>query len=589
MTNKKNTDPIVSVQNYAFSYNESSAPILNNLSFTMRQGETMLMLGPSGSGKSTLALCLNGSYPASVDGHVKGSIYVYNENITDYRAGEASHHVGVVFQDPDTQFCMLTVEDEVAFGLENMKLSRDEMAERIDWALSIVNLLDSRAEKISSLSGGMKQKLALACVLAMKPKLIILDEPTALLDPVTTKQFAKTMERLQNELQFSLIVIEHKLDHWISFLDRCIVLNQSGEMMFDGRTQDVFRLHIEQLRAHGIWLPRAITFCEQWRLQDHSMPLTEDNLLEEIQTHPTLKRKIESGVKPETENRANTRNNGNGAIITDITPQTKVEPEAFILEANNLSYAKGGKTIINNISVKVPEGALTAIVGPNGAGKSTLSYLLAGLVKPDSGEVIYKSRSIHSIKDTGTSKAIGYVFQNPEHQFVTDRVDDEIAFSLKMRKLSPLEVDSIVEHILAACRLKSLANMHPFALSQGQKRRLSVATMMVDEQMLMILDEPTYGQDAKASEELVNMINQRLMNGYSALIITHDMELVASYADYVIAVVDGRICFQGTPHQLFTEQKSVIISANLELPLFYSLQQKLISRRSYYAASNTEP
>ncbi|PLR95773.1 ABC transporter ATP-binding protein [Bacillus sp. T33-2] len=554
---------MIVVENFSFSYNEMEAQVLHNLSFSLKKGETLLLLGPSGSGKSSLALCLNGLYPTAIDGYTEGSIHLFGKKIEDYLPGEASKHIGVVFQDPEAQFCMLTVEDEIAFGLENLKVSPEEIGERIEWVLSLVGLQDYICASIATLSGGMKQKLALACVLAMKPDLIILDEPTALLDPITTKEFALTMKKLQEKLQFSLIVIEHKLDHWISFLDRCLVFTENGESMFDGMIKDCFRYYLEDLKEQGIWLPKTLLLSEQLDLVD-AVPLTEDELLQKLldeeftaEDLPFFARKKEYSL-----------------------------PDP-IMETQSLTYGKKDKTILNKIDVHIPKCSLTAIVGPNGAGKSTLSYALSGLVKPKTGDVLYKGTSLTSMSDLEISKTIGYVFQNPEHQFIADTVYEEIAFSLKIQKMSDTEIKPIAERILTACRLRNLANQHPFSLSQGQKRRLSVATMMVDNQPIFILDEPTYGQDARTAEELMNMVRKRLADGFSALMITHDMELVSSYADHVIIIVGGEVLYEGTPHHLFSGSGQLLESAHLELPLSYSLQKKLTLGGETSAASYT--
>lgn len=553
---------MIEVDNFSFSYDTFESPVLHNLSFTLAKGETLLMLGPSGSGKSTLALCLNGLYPTAIDGFTEGSIYLFGKKIEEYLPGEVSQHIGVVFQDPEAQFCMLTVEDEIAFGLENLKIPRSEIAERIKWALSLVGLQDYVFANISTLSGGMKQKLALACVLAMKPNMIILDEPTAMLDPITTREFAQTIKKLQAELHFSLIVIEHKLDHWVPFTDRCLVFSEAGNILFDGPPRDCFENYLEVLEEQGVFLPKTIALSEQLGFAN-SASLTENELLEML---------VEGNFSPED--------------LPLFTLNKDIHLAEPILKTNAVTYIKNDKTILKNMNLSIPQAALTAIVGPNGAGKSTLSYILSGLVKPSNGEILYKSNSLSLMSDFEKSKTIGYVFQNPEHQFVADTVYEEIAFSLKMQKINEEEIRTIVERILLACRLQELSNQHPFSLSQGQKRRLSVATMMVDEQPLLILDEPTYGQDAKTASELMNMISNRLAAGYSALMITHDMELVSEYADHVIVIVDGEVLFQGTPHQLFSEHDDLLRCANLEMPLSYSLQKKLTLRGENFAAAH---
>ena len=547
--------PLLDVKNFSFSYDEMEPPILNNISFSMKKGESLLLLGPSGSGKSSLALCINGLYPTSIDGKSTGDIQLFEKKVEDYLPGEVNQHVGVVFQDPETQFCMLTVEDEIAFGLENLSLPPSEMAERIHWALGLLGMEDYLTVNISSLSGGMKQKVALACVLAMKPDLIILDEPTALLDPISTKEFAETIQRLQTELKFSLIVIEHKLDHWIHFADRSLIFTEKGEIMFDGDPRNCFRYNLDQLKEQGIWLPHSLLLSEQFSKED-KVPFTVDELVDVLDYLPDIEER--------------------SAVFPDI-----------LLETNNLSFSRKRKAILKNINMKIAKGALTAIVGPNGAGKTTLSYLLSGLEKPDTGEVIFEQRNLKQYSGVELSRKLGYVFQNPEHQFISESVYEEVAFSLRMQQMNDEQIKEIVTDVLTSFRLQHLAEQHPFSLSQGQKRRLSVATMLVDEQSFIILDEPTYGQDAKTTKELMNILESRLQSGLSALMITHDMELVHTYADHVIVIVDGEILFEGTPYQLFTGPEDVLEKAQLQLPVIYAVQKKWQMRGERYAASHS--
>lgn len=544
---------LLKVCNFSFSYDESEPPILHDITFSIEKGENLLLLGPSGSGKSSLALCINGLFPRSIDGISTGDISLLGKNIDEYLPGEVNQYVGIVFQDPETQFCMLTVEDEIAFGLENINFPRVEMDERVEWAARLMGIENYLSANIATLSGGIKQKLALACVLAMKPKLIILDEPTALLDPVSTKDFANTIQLLQKELQFSLIVIEHKLDHWISFTDRCLVLSDSGEIMFDGHPRSCFQSHLKQLIELGISLPQTFLFKEQF-LTSNIVPFTFEELIEILDEVPDIIEKLNT-------------------------------PKETVLEAKNISFSRKKNRIFQDININIPKGILTAIIGPNGAGKTTLSYLLSGLEKPTSGEVLLKNRNLTTFSKLELSKNIGYVFQNPEHQFITESVYSEVAFSLKMQGLDEKRVNEISEEVLASFRLKHVEQHHPFSLSQGQKRRLSVATMLVDEQSFIILDEPTYGQDANTTEELMNMIEKRIQSGVSALMITHDMELVDKYADYVIVLVDGEVIFQGTPYQLFSGHKENLEKARLQLPLKYEVLKQWKLRGERFANS----
>lgn len=547
-------EPLLEVRNLSLSYEEQS--IINNISFSINKGEKLLLLGPSGSGKSSLALCLNGLIPNSIEGDRTGSIKYAGKEIQSYKPGQLSSRIGVVFQDPDSQFCMLTVEDEIAFGLENIKLPKEEMIRKIEWSLSLVGLEKYRQAHISTLSGGMKQKLALACVMAMEPELMILDEPTALLDPVATKDFAETIDRLQREMNFSLIVIEHKLDYWVPFIDRTLVFTQSGQLMYDGSLKKGLVHHFDDMKDLGICLPKVTLFGQQVR--ENFYPLTVDELMEELD-------EVDTSFPLQA--------------VNDF-------PTPPLIQMKHVSFSRGEKQILKNIHLSINKGEWTAIVGPNGAGKSTLTLMLAGLLKEQQGEIFYGNKLFKDLDEKVRLDSIGYVFQNPEHQFIADTVFDEVAFGPRMKKIE--DIDSKVANILSDFRLLRLKDHNPFILSQGQKRRLSVATMLVDEREFLILDEPTFGQDEKATNEMMKIIQSRVNIGMTALMVTHDMEIVAKFAHQVIVLFEGEVVFQGTPHELFLENSEIVEKANLENPLLYSIWNTYGIRGEPIAASVTK-
>ncbi|HWO75776.1 MAG TPA: ABC transporter ATP-binding protein [Bacillus sp. (in: firmicutes)] len=473
-------------------YEDHEKATLKDIHFKINQGERVLLLGPSGSGKSTLTFCLNGLYPKDLDGEMTGNIFIQGKETAAYRPGEISQVVGVVFQDPESQFCMLTVEDEIAFGLENIRVDPDEMEQGIEQALQLVGMLPYRYEMISTLSGGWKQKLALACVLALKPKVLILDEPNANLDPIASRELIQTIRKLQKELNFTLIVIEHQLDEWMAMIDRCLILNREGSIIYDGPPAQGFRKHYSLLKNEGIWLPRAFELGIEWNqkgfLTDSVTPLVLNDLLKHV----------------------------TASSVEFFPSRKRKESNKAILTARNISVRTPEKEILRDLSIDLYHGEVLAIIGPNGAGKTTLSQVLAGIKKANSGEVRLEDRPLHAFPEEKLRKKIGYVFQNPEHQFITDTVYQEIAFGLRMQRLGQEEIDEKVNEVIDICQLQDLEYAHPFSLSQGQKRRLSVATMIVDEQQILILDEPTFGQDARSNRRTDEIIDfekrERLFN-----------------------------------------------------------------------------
>jgi energy-coupling factor transport system ATP-binding protein len=526
----------IKAERLEFSYEDRN--IFTDLTFSIDKNQSVLLLGPSGSGKSTLAFCLNKLYPEAVDGVLKGSISFGGQSLEAFKAGELNQKIGIVFQDPESQFCMLTVEEEVAFGLENFHIPREQMESKIDRALALVGLQAEKKTTIHTLSGGQKQKLALACVLALEPEVIILDEPTANLDPLSSSELVETIAQIKKERPFTLIVIEHKLDDWIELINRCLVLDSGGAILFDGTPAQCFGEFASFLKKEGIWLPKvveaALTAKNAGMYKGERLPLLKGELLAGLDHSIDFSKKYSKTLS----NR---------------------EP---ILEVNGL-HALGH---LKNINLTIHKGEQIALVGSNGAGKTTLSKCLAGLIPLTHGEIQFLGVPLSKWKEKDLFQLLGYVFQNPEHQFITDSVFEEIAFGLEHRATALA--------ILEKIGLEKHANAHPFALSQGQKRRLSVATMLIHEQELLILDEPTFGQDANTAQEIMEILEEK---SGAVMMITHDMELVDQYADTVYVLDAGELIFSGTPESLW-ENDEIVNRARLQLPFRKQLQNEIVRR-----------
>ncbi|WP_249870441.1 ABC transporter ATP-binding protein [Oceanobacillus saliphilus] len=551
--------PFVDVRSLRLRFETGEKDILSNINFQLHDGESVLLLGPSGSGKSTLTSCLNGLFPRELDGEMEGDIFIDGKKTIDYRPGELSKQVGVVFQDPETQFCMLNVEDEVAFGLENIGVPFEEMEEKIEDALELVDMQDYKESAIATLSGGQKQKLALACILALKPSLLILDEPTANLDPIATKDLIETIKNLREKIKFGLVIIEHKLDDWTDLAERCLLLNREGEIFNDSLLRTAIRNNRSQLVEQGIWLPKVAQFFLKDNPDQMELPLT----VEEFAAYPSRFAFV-------AEKRIS-RNSSESGIS--------------ILETRNIAWSARKRDIIKDVSLSIYEGEFIAIVGANGSGKTTLSRILSGIQKPASGSISLKGKALKEWKESLLRQEIGYVFQNPEHQFITNTVYDEVAFSLKMKNEPAETIREKVYEILDTFGLLELKNEHPFSLSQGQKRRLSVATMIVDGQSFLLLDEPTFGQDAQSNAELMRLLQQRHERGATILMITHDMEIVDQYASRVVVMNNGEVVADCTPESLWDKEAKNLKAWQLELPV--SVQIKKIHEEEAYYVSTT--
>lgn len=551
-----NQETLVKVDQLTLSFEDDPKKlVLDDINFELLTKENLLILGPSGCGKSTLTHCLNGLYPRELDGELAGEVFIKSKNIHEFIHGEVSHSVGVVFQDPETQFCMYTVEDEIAFGLENKGILPSEMENIIDHVLELVNMRAYKNRIITTLSGGQKQKLAIACILAMEPDVLVLDEPTANLDPVATSEFIETIQHLQQQKDFSLIVIEHQLDGWVSLIDRCMMLNNQGQIFYNGNLRDGINVHRHTLEQQGIWIPMpaklALEIEKQADYRFDTLPLTVDDL---------AAHQVPIPVRPTRIKKSNT---------------------SLALKAEKLTWAKKSTTIIDEIDLELYEGEFITILGANGSGKSSLSKLIAGIEKPTKGSVYLYEKGLNEWKERDLRMKIGYVFQNPEHQFITDAVYDEVAFSLRVRGLNEEEVRARVSVILAQCQLTGFEESHPYTLSQGQKRRLSVATMIIDDQSLLILDEPTFGQDANSTNQLLSLLKERNDTGTTIVMITHDMEIVQQYADRVIVMDGGEMVLDTSPNELWQKSREQLKRWQLDIPIQIKLEQRKQKDVSY--------
>ncbi|KHL02685.1 ABC transporter ATP-binding protein [Sinomonas humi] len=463
-------------------------------------GERVLLLGASGAGKSTLLHALAGVLGAAEEGEEQGEL-----TVDGVPAPAARGRAGLVLQDPDGQIAMARVGDEVAFGCENLAVPRDEIWPRVHRALDDVGLDVPIDRSTAALSGGQKQRLALACILAMAPGLVLLDEPTANLDPEGVEEVREAVRRSVDRTGATLVVVEHRVSVWAELVDRVVVLSGEGGLLADGSPErvlgdaDVRR----RLAAAGVWVPG-------WH------PLTGE-------------------LTP--------------SALRDTSSQDD-DPQAELLSAQGLAVGRSPKTppVVGGIDLVLRAGRAASVTGPNGAGKSTLALTLAGLLPAVGGRLEAlpalargAGTSPHRWRSSELVSRIGTVFQEPEHQFLTPRVLDELEFGPRRVARRPeKEVRALVDGLLERLRLERLAEANPFTLSGGEKRRLSVATMLATDPSLLVLDEPTFGQDALTWAELVRLLAELLEQGTSLLAVTHDEDFTNALSDTVYRVDGGR-------------------------------------------------
>lgn len=538
---------LIRVRGLSVRYPRAPHRALHNLSFTVERGETLLILGPSGCGKSTIGLCLAGLIPTSLPAGLEGQIMLAGHDASALTVGERTAKIAMVFQDPEAQFCMLTVEDEVAFGLENLAVPREEMDGRIAEALSLVGLSDRRRERIDRLSGGQKQRLALACVLARRPAILFLDEPTSNLDPATRYGFFQLLRALRREQpDLTLIIVEHVLDDLIEMVDRVLVLSPQGRVLAVGAPDEVFDLKGQELDRLGIWLPQVTALARKLRLAGvpvARLPLTVKEAVSELDSLAVRR----------------TVTRGDSRLPALAKPAISVR---------NLTFRyQSGPEVLRRISLDVPPGSFFALVGPNGSGKTTLASHFVGILRSLPGRIHLLGDDVTRLTTAQITDRVGYVFQNPEHQFVEQRVEDELAYSLQLRQRPPNEIKTIVGRLLEAFGLEPYRALNPFSLSQGQKRRLSVATMLTLGQRILVLDEPTFGQDRNTAHALMERLCGLHQDGVTVFVITHDIQSVADYAQHVAVLVDGEIRFSGPTRALFANHALLREASLRPLPL----------------------
>ena len=532
--------PLIEVRDLSVRYPRATEPALRNVSFAVERGEVLLLLGPSGSGKSTIGLCLAGLIPSSVPARMEGQVLLGGCDASEMTVGQRTAQIGMVFQDPEAQFCMLTVEDEVAFGLENLAVPREEMDGRIAEALALVGLGDRRRERVDRLSGGQKQRLALACALARRPSILFLDEPTANLDPAARYDFFRLLGALRREQpDLTIIIVEHVLDDLIEMVDRVLLLEPRGVVHAIGTPTVVFDRQGQELEEMGIWLPQVTALGRKLRLAGlpiSRLPLTVEEAVSAFEGL-LVQRSVDAPAYAEH--------------VMDGSPHGT--PPAISVRDLSFRYLSDAD-VLQHISLDVPAGSFYALVGPNGSGKTTLASHFVQILRPPAGHVHILGDDITTLTTAQVTERVGYVFQNPEHQFVEQRVGDELAYSLRLRRRPLGEVEAIVDQLLDSFGLAPYRDLNPFSLSQGQKRRLSVATMLSVGQRVLVLDEPTFGQDRNTAHVLMERLCALHRDGVTIFIITHDMQLVADYAQLVAVLVDGQVRFVGETPALFTNE-----------------------------------
>ncbi|MCV0334340.1 MULTISPECIES: ABC transporter ATP-binding protein [unclassified Microbacterium] len=543
--------PLLRVRDLSLTHADAAHPSPRDVTFDIDAGEVVLLLGPSGSGKSTLTLALNGLIPHALPATLVGTVEAGGIDTASAQTATLSTHVAMVFQDPDAQIVTGSVYDEVAFGPENLRLPLDVVESRVEEALRRVGLWERRDENPDHLSGGGRQRLAIAGALAMGSPLIVLDEPTANLDPQGIDDVYAALSEVVATGDRAILLVEHNLDAAMAFVTRAIVLDGDGRVAFDGPAAEVIRDHADELVRMGVWLPAATLAALRLRERGFSLaplPLSPQELAAALDRED---------VSSSTPRRA----------ADEISPPSgeataRVEP---IIRARGLTVRRRRTEILHGIDLDLEPGSLTAIVGANGAGKTTLIQALAGVVPPPRGQVRVDGIDPGTASPRDLAARIGFVFQNPEHQFIAPTVFDELAHGLRLRHVPDDEISTRVGEMLARFGLEHKAGVHPFLLSGGEKRRLSVGTALITRPRVLALDEPTFGQDRARAAELLDLLQSLRAEGTTIVIVTHDLQLVAEHTSHVVVLAAGRVQAVGPTATLLQDER-LFADAGLRLP-----------------------
>ncbi|HWS50549.1 MAG TPA: energy-coupling factor transporter ATPase [Microbacterium sp.] len=551
--------PLLRVRDLSLTHADAAHPSPRGVTFDIDAGEVVLLLGPSGSGKSTLTLALNGLIPHALPATMVGSVEAGGLDTAVTPTAVLSTRVGMVFQDPDAQIVTGTVYDEVAFGPENLLLPLEDVHRRTEDSLRRVGLWDRRGDNPDRLSGGGRQRLAIACALALGSPLIVLDEPTANLDPQGIDDVYAALADVVATGDRAVLLVEHNLDAAMEFVTRTIVLDRAGRVAFDGPASEIIREHTDELLEMGVWLPAATLAARRLRTDGvdiDPLPLTPAQLREALAAHELQEPGF--GITSDRSDAASADAIGPGAIA---------EP---IIRARRLSVRRGRTEILHEVDLDIHRGSLTAIVGANGAGKTTLLQALAGVVPPPRHCVDIDGLDVGTASPRDLAARIGFVFQNPEHQFIAHTVFDELAHGLRLRRVPDDEVRERVDAMLRRFGLEAKSGIHPFLLSGGERRRLSVGTALIAEPRVLALDEPTFGQDRARASELIDLLESLRDAGTTIVLVTHDLQLVADHTTHTVVLADGRVHAAGSTEELFRDDAS-FTSAGLRLPTLHRM------------------
>ena len=517
---------MIEFDNLSFTYPGEAQPALRNVSMQLMQGAFTLVTGNSGCGKSTLLRCINGLVPHFSGGHISGSVRVLGADPILCSPQGMSQTVGMVLQDPESQFVMDVVEDEIAFALENAGLARAEMRMRVEEALDLLGLASLRTRTVVGLSGGEKQRVAIASALALRPRVLVLDEPTSQLDPASAEDVLNAITRLNSDLGLTIVLSEHRLDRVLQYADLLVLMERGTARIGQPAAMVGLLPHPPPVVVVGTalgWTPLPIT-VKQGRMFSSTIP-------------------------------------SNSGILTQ--PQNKIPDRktSANLELRDIAAFHGSTKVVNQVTFGVAAGEIVALMGRNGSGKSTLLRTVVGLHKSASGIIRLSGTNIVPLGVAARCMQIGYLPQDPNAMLFAETVEAEVIATLKNHKTPVAERAAKTATILKMLHIDHLANAYPRDLSTGERQRVALAAILVTNPRILLLDEPTRGLDGGAKHNLGNLLRERRANGIGILVVTHDVEFAAELADRIVIVAQGEVIADGVPVDVLS--KSPVFSTQV--------------------------
>lgn len=538
------TEPMIVFNDFSFQYDSQAEPTLKNLNLTINAGEKVLIVGPSGSGKSTFAHCINGLIPNQYQGEIRGEAWIAGKKLQETSLFDLSFITGTVLQDTDGQFIGLTVAEDMAFALENDGVAQAEMHQRVAQWAQTVDVTEQKEKRPQDLSGGQKQRVSMAGVMINDAPILLFDEPLANLDPAAGKDAVGLIDSIHQQTKATVLIIEHRLEDALAKpVDRIIVF-QEGQIIADATPDQL--LASSTLAESGIREPLYVTALKYAGV--NLATVEHLSALEQVSA-PNLKEQLAAWQQPLNE------------------PIKKVQEPLFELKDLSYRYRKQDDFVLNRLSTTFYRGEKVSIVGKNGAGKSTLFKALCGFVRPE-GELRWENRDVRQESIKERADKIGYVMQNPNQMISQKMIFDEVALGLRLREVSEEEVANRVYQVLKVCGLYPFRKWPIAALSYGQKKRVTIAAILVLEPEMIVLDEPTAGQDFHNYTEMMRFIDELNQLGKTIVMITHDMHLMLEYSDRALVISEGQVLADTHPIDVLTNPQLVAEASLKETSLF---------------------